>query len=635
MANERKTENIVRSHFAKYINSNESYNVNIEEQISDNPKIKKLLTTASKKGSGVGKPEFLITFDSNPDFLIVVECKAETSKHESLDRDKFSEFAVDGVLLYSSYLSSDFDVLAIAVSGQTKNHLKISHFLQLKSEKKPVSIFGDELLPINDYLNGYLKSPDKLRQDYSSLLDYTKKLNEVLHSHKILENQRSLLISCILIALESKAFKAAYPFYGSTSNNDSPEEKKAKIENAPKELANALVTTVISQLKTAKIKEDKLENLKIQFGFIKTDTSLSTKKDVLKDLITDIDENINSFTRTHKYFDVLGQLYTEFLHYANSNKGLGIVLTPPHITELFSDLAQVDKNSIVYDNCTGTGGFLISAMKKMIEDAKDDQEKIKAIKKSQLIGVEYQSHVFALAVSNMYIHQDGKTNILNGNCFDENIIKTVSKQKPTVGFLNPPYKADKKNDTDELEYILNNMECLTAGAKCIAIVPMQSALAQSGKVYELKKQLLKNHTLEAVLSMPDELFINSKVSVISCIMVFVAHRPHPKGKETFFGYFKDDGFIKRKNQGRIDAHGKWEKIKQEWLSYYLNRKEKAGVSVNACVSAEDEWCAEVYMKTDYSKITQADFEKVVQDYAIFKMLGSNIIYIEEQTDAES
>ena len=87
-----------------------------------------------------------------------------------------------------------------------------------------------------------------------------------------------------------------------------------------------------NELKSANIKSDYLENLNIQFGFIRTDTSLSTKKDVLKNLIKDIDKNINSFIKTHEYFDVLGQLYIEFLRYANSDKGLGIVLTPPHIT---------------------------------------------------------------------------------------------------------------------------------------------------------------------------------------------------------------------------------------------------------------------------------------------------------------
>ena len=49
------------------------------------------------------------------------------------------------------------------------------------------------------------------------------------------------------------------------------------------------------KLEEANISGKKLENLNIQFGFIKTDTSLSTKDKVLKELIDEIDENINQF----------------------------------------------------------------------------------------------------------------------------------------------------------------------------------------------------------------------------------------------------------------------------------------------------------------------------------------------------
>ncbi|KKR27009.1 MAG: N-6 DNA Methylase family [Microgenomates group bacterium GW2011_GWC1_39_7] len=555
MTNERKTESIVRSHFEQFKDL-----VELEEQASDIPKIDKLLKTASKKGGGKGKPEFLITFKSNSDLLIVIECKADVSKHESKSKDKFSDYAVDGTLLYSSYLSKEFDILAIAVSGEDARHLKISHFLQLKNEKKATSIFGEKLLSAQNYLDGYLKSPEKFRQDYNTLLDFAKHLNEELHSNK-------------------------------------------------------------DELESANIIGKKLENLDIQFSFIKTDTSLSTKNNVLKDLIDEIDENINSFIKTHEYFDVLGQLYIEFLRYANSDKGLGIVLTPPHITELFSELAQVNKKTIVYDNCTGTGGFLISAMQKMIQDAKDDQETIKNIKANQLIGVEYQSHIFALAISNMYIHQDGKTNIMRGSCFDKDIIDAIKKKMPTVGLLNPPYKGDKKTDTEELEFILNNLECLVDGGTCIAIVPMERALAQNGKVYELKKQLLQKHTLEAVLSMPNELFANSKVAVVSCAMIFTAHKPHPKNKETYFGYYKDDGFVKRKIKGRIDAFGKWDSIKEKWISYFINRKSEAGFSINKAVSAEEEWVAEAYMETDYSSLSKEDFINEVKKYVAFNVLN--------------
>ena len=605
MANERKTEIIVRNHFNQFLDK-----IEIEEQKSDNAKIDKLLKTASKKGSGKGYPEFLITYKTNSNLLIVIECKADGTKHESKTRDKYSDFAVDGVLLYSSYLSKDFDVLAIAVSGESKRNLKVSHFLHLNGERKATEIFGDKLLSADDYLNGYLKSPEKFRQDYKTLLDFTKKLNENLHSHKILESQRSLLLSCILIALENTAFKNSYASH-----------------KTPKNLANSLVQTVSNELESANISGEKLNNLNIQFSFIKTDTSLSKKDKVLKELIDEIDENINQFIKTHEYFDVLGQLYIEFLKYANSDKGLGIVLTPPHITELFADLAQVNKNSIAYDNCTGTGGFLISAMKKMIEDAKGDENKVKEIKAHQLIGTEYQSHIFALAVSNMYIHQDGKTNIINGSCFEPEIIELVKQRKPTVGFLNPPYKSNKKTDTDEFEFILNNLECLVDGGTCIAIVPMQSALSTKGKIYEFKKQLLSKHTLDAVLSMPDELFFNSKVGVVSCIMIFKAHKPHPKNKETYFGYYKDDGFVKRKIQGRYDAFGNWDEIKEKWISNYFNRKQEAGFSVNKVVTADDEWVAEAYMKTNYSNLTDEDFTDTILDYVTF--LFNNKVNLED------
>jgi len=595
MANERITENIVRSHFEKFKDL-----LTIEEQSSTSFKINKLLQGASKRGDGIGRPEFLITFKNNPNFLVVIECKASILKHESPNKDKFSEYAVDGALLYASYLSKEFDVLSIAVSGEDQKHLRISHFLQLKNEKKAELIFGSDLLEPQNYLDEYLKSPQKIRQDYGALLDFTKHLNDELHLNKILESQRSLLISCVLIALENPAFKASY-----------------KSQKTPQNLADSLIKTVSDELESANITGKKLENLNVQFSFIKTDTSLSAKENVLKNLIDEIDENINSFMKTHEYFDVLGQLYIEFLRYANSDKGLGIVLTPPHITELFAELAQVNKNTIAYDNCTGTGGFLISAMEKMVKDAKGDREVIKNIKAKQLIGTEYQAHIFALAVSNMYIHQDGKTNIINGNCFDKEVTQEVKLKKPTVGLLNPPYKSDKKKDIDELEFVLNNLECLVDGGTCVAIVPMQSALAQTGKVYEYKKQLLEKHTLEAVLSMPSELFFNSDVGVVSCIMVFTAHRPHPKNKETYFGYYKNDGFEKRKTKGRIDVYGKWEKIREKWISYFMNRKSQDGFSINKVVSANDEWCAEAYMKTDYSSLNNSYFEKTILDYSSF------------------
>ena len=601
MANERKTENIVR----KYLTKNgyfENTNIVVEEQKSDFVMVNKLLSNASKKGTGKGYPEFIIRSKDYSDFIIIIECKADPKKHESVNLDKYNEFAVDGVLLYASFLSKEFDVLAIAVSGENETELKISQFLYLKDNQKFHRFLGNEILSLNDYYNAFLQSEMKFNQDYFKLLDYTKELNDVLHSKKIKESQRSLLISGILIALQNTAFK----------NSFSARKK-------PEQLANNLLSTIVDEFTNAKLPIDKVSNLKQAYSFIITNTTITTDKDFLIELIKNIDANVNNFMKTHKFFDTLGQFYIEFLRYANSDKGLGIVLTPPHITELFAELAGVNQDSVILDNCMGTGGFLISAMKTMIKDAKGNQDKIKKIKENQLIGIEYQDDIYALGISNMIVHNDGKTNIYLGDCFEE-VNKVKEKFKPTIGFLNPPYKS-KKSDIEELDFVLNNVNTLEKGGKCVAIIPLSCAIATKGDVLVRKEQILEKHTLEAVMSMPEDIFHNSKVGVTTCIVVITAHVPHPKGKKTWLGYWREDGFVKTKSKGRIDLSDTWGKIKQNWLSTYINRESAAYLSVTKELKANEEWCAENYLVANYDEINYDSFKKQTQKYLAYRLLN--------------
>lgn len=68
------------------------------------------------------------------------------------------------------------------------------------------------------------------------------------------------------------------------------------------------------------------------------------------------------------HLDIMGEMYSEFLKYAfGDGKELGIVLTPPYVTKMMSQILDIDENSKVMDLATGSAGFLISAMKLMIE----------------------------------------------------------------------------------------------------------------------------------------------------------------------------------------------------------------------------------------------------------------------------
>ena len=102
MANERITEDIVRDHFKK----DPLFGIiKLDEQKTSNKSVDALLSGASKQGTGSGKPEFIITFPSgNMNYVMLLECKAETASHKSRRLDQPKDYAVDGVLHYGKHL---------------------------------------------------------------------------------------------------------------------------------------------------------------------------------------------------------------------------------------------------------------------------------------------------------------------------------------------------------------------------------------------------------------------------------------------------------------------------------------------------------------------------------------------------
>lgn len=63
-----------------------------------------------------------------------------------------------------------------------------------------------------------------------------------------------------------------------------------------------------------------------------------------------------------------------------------------------------------------------------------------------------------------------------------------------------------------------------------------------------------------------------------------------------------------------DGNSLWLLTEAQWLELYKNKREVPGLSVMQRVTYEDEWLAEAYMETDYTKLTVDDFEKTVRDY---------------------
>ena len=635
MANERNTENLVRDRLRELGFRDPSKRILLEEQASIIEAIRKALAAASKTGGGgKGAPEFIISDQETPDFLMVVECKASTKDHASSTASidllngpagegdaerirRVTRYAVDGILHYAMHLSRFYNVIAVAVSGQTSSGLKVSTYLQTRGADRPKQLLTkngaviDTLIPWSDYVEHATFDPTVQHVRQNDLMAFSRELHDFMRSDvKASESEKPLFVSGTLIALRNRAFAKTFDDY------------------SPDKLPAAWLHAIRAELSEAELPNSKLATVILPYSNIAAHPELPKAhkrypRGVLNELIVRLNEKVWPFISVYHDFDVVGQFYGEFLKYTGGDKkGLGIVLTPRHITELFSLLANVDKDSKVLDPCAGTGGFLIAAMHQMFKSALTETDK-ENIKKHGLIGIEQQPNMFTLAASNMLLRGDGKANLHQASCFETAIAKQVKAERCSVGLINPPYSQDDE-ELHELYFVLQMLNCLRDGGTGVAIIPINCAIAP----HKAREELLRKHTLEAVMSLPDELF--APVGVIACAMVFTAHVPHAvSNRKTWFGYWKNDGFVRTKHLGRIDQKDLWQATRDRWVETFRNREILKGESVLQKVSAADEWCAEAYMETDYSTLTLSDFEQEVRKYVAFKILH------DEQGDAEA
>lgn len=601
---ERKFESFIEEELKK-----QGY-LEIQYQGSTDKNIQSLLKSKTAKNQGKGKPEFILMLNGIASDLLVIELKKDLINHKSklvnskkeFNLEDFynleaSKYACDGIIHYMSCLLGKYNVIGLGISGNENNY-KVTTY---KTENdKIIEESSDRILNKESYLK-ILKNKEYLTNKEVIENKIYKELpilhNELRDRMKLSEQEKPLLISALLIAIQDSTFEASY-----TTLNDE------------KELAKVTLDGVRRKLKSSSVPEDKINIMLNNFDFIQNNENVVKE---LKYIVDKIHFLFNGLDFSQTSYDIVGHFYNEFLKYTGGDKqGLGIVLTPSHITDLFCELVNLTKDDVVLDPCTGTGAFLISAMNYMINKSNNDKDKIEEIKKNQLIGIEQNNNMFTLGCSNMILRHDGKSNMFNGSCFNEDIKTKVRqlKRKSTVCFINPPYSQKRENET-ELDFIKNSLSMLEKNGKLVAIVPISTAIELSKEKITKREIILSEHTLEAVFSMPDDLFY--PVGTNTCIMLFTAHKPHDKTIKSYFGYWKDDGFVKTKTNGRCDKFDKWITIKNKWIKDFRNKTPIDGKSAVQEVYHTNEWCAEAYMNVDYSTITEADFEQRIREYVAF------------------
>lgn len=618
MLNEKYTESLTLQEMKSNLGENSFGYIFPQGDVNKVKKIDNLLKEAggkpkeckiddySKGGKGKAKPEFIITFNNDINTIIVVECKNNVSKHISSQIDKPNAYAVDGALYYAKFLKEEYNVIALAISGTNVASMKANTYYWAKGQENYSEIkkARDIILEPQNYLE--LIKGNKLKKAYSldDIRNTAIDMHNYLREIKVNESHKPIFIAGILIALNDEDFTRSYsslPSYNTVIQNI-----QLAIENV---------------LKNSDIKSNRINYIKQVFKMLQGNTKFSEIPIGHSKSITWYIEQLELKIKPMMDYadstvDALGVFYHEFIKYSGGDgSGLGIVLTPQHLTEFMCELAEVNKNSKVVDICCGSGSFLVTAMSKMFKSANPTE--VENIRQNGLYGVEFDDGLYTLAIANMIIRKDGKSNIYKGDCFNEQISNEIKKKNINIGLINPPYS---QKDVVELEFVEHMLKLLTPGGTGVVVVPMSCAIGTKFK--SVRERLFKKNSLKAVFSMPDDIFYPTATNV--CVMVWEAHTPHDSTKETFFGYYKNDGFVKRKKLGRIDALNKWELIESEWLSLYRNRDIKDGLSARKCVKHDDEWLCEAYMKTDYTQLSEADFQNTVNDYLAYLITSGEV-----------
>lgn len=589
--------------------------------------INEALKTASKSRTGnVGRPEYVGVVQ---DFVIVIENKKDIANHIKRDEKEviatdttsIKDFAINGALFYGKHIARETNfkkIIAIGVSGNEKHHEISPIFVDERGNYKELQNLETfiSFSPSNIqeyYIKEILEEDTDKEKELRYILKDAQELHEDLRNYGAIQDKdKPLIVSGILLALreiEYGGFSIDF-LTGDTNTTDGQ-----KIFNA---IGNNLKRSNVSPT----VKKDKLMS---QFSIIKNSVQINEYNSTLgKTPLKYYTEFLYNRVYTNIVYsksseDILGRFYGEFMSYSGGDgQTLGIVLTPRHITDLFCELLEVSPDDKVFDPACGTGGFLVASMHHMLEQTEPNDRAVRDnIKKNQIHGIEIQDYMFTIATTNMILRGDGKSNIENTDFLRQNPAELQLKGC-NVGMLNPPYSQGSSKNTDlyEMAFTEHLLNSMVEGGRVAVIVPQSSMTGKTKVERAIKKSILKNHTLEGVITLNKDTFYN--VGVNPCIAVLTAGIPHQENKICKFINFEDDGYKVAKHVGLIETP-KAKDRKQYLLDVWFNRIEAENdFCVNTTVEADDEWLHSFYYFNEEIPSNE-DFEKTMADYLSFEI----------------
>lgn len=484
------------------------------------------------------KPENVVVVDATERIFWVIEVKSSIAALKQA-AEEASEYAdlINGV-------PGQRCAFYTAIAGSpTEGYVRRTYYVNEAGQSDTVEFEGlalTSLLPreqLLELVKGDTAEVSELQIDEAELLRVADRINATLHAASIQKDDRASVVASVLLTI---------------AQDNMPD---ARLDPDP--YVEQLNITAKARLTRAK-KGHFAEHIKLRLP-----RGEDAKKKYVSALVATADalRHINIAAAMRSGLDILGEFYEAFLKYGNGAKDLGIVLTPRHITRWAGDVVPMTVDDVIFDPTCGTGGFLVSAYDHVRETTMAPGE-FDFFKANRLFGIEQQPKIAALAVVNMIFRGDGSTNIIDDDALRQSLILSSEGARRTAKFMptakvgaeqpgvtrvlmNPPFALEKGAEA-EYEFVDQALAQMEDGGLLFAILPAPVMVKGGGPLAWRRDRLLPEHTVRAVVSLPEDLFY--PVSVDTVALIVEKGRPHRRDDEVVWARVRRDGHMKFKGK---------------------------------------------------------------------------------------
>ena len=253
---------------------------------------------------------------------------------------------------------------------------------------------------------------------------------------------------------------------------------------------------------------------------------------VLSKVVDSLDEIYKSMKEV-KGMDIRGDVYEYLLSKIASAGRNGQFRTPRHIIRMMVELMDPKADDIICDPACGTSGFLVSAAEYLKETKKEEIFYNKAKKEHYMSGMfhgfDMDRTMLRIGAMNMMTHGiDNPFIEYRDSLSDQN----TDRDKYSLILANPPFKGSLDYDSvtpdilemcktkkTELLFLALFIKMLKVGGRCACIVPDGVLFGSSKAHKDIRKQIVEENRLEAVISMPSGVF-KPYAGVSTAILIF-------------------------------------------------------------------------------------------------------------------